>query len=72
MHAVEVLQKHCWRDPPVDDIDAESAPTGAHGGVGPFFYAQEFTGVGQERLTVDGELGSAGRASEQAHIQVFL
>jgi hypothetical protein len=72
LHAVEVLQQPRWRDPPVDHIDPESAPARTHGRISPLRYPEEFTGVGQERLPVDGELGAAGRADEQAHPQVFL
>src|SRR5215472_1898837 len=64
MLAVEVLQEHCWCDPPADDIDAQSTPAGAHGRVSPLRYPEEFAGVRKERLPVDGELGPAGRAGE--------
>jgi hypothetical protein len=72
MHAVEVLDKPRCHDPPVDDIDAQSAPTGADGRISPLCHPEKFTGVGQECLAVDGEPGAAGGAGEQPHLQIFL
>ncbi len=71
MRAAKVLQGHCRYDAPGHDVDPQRAPAGAHG-VGALSDPEQFPGVGQECLTVDRELGAAGRAREQAHIQAFL
>ena len=72
MRTVEVLQQHRRRDPSTVDVDAEGAPTGAHGSVGARFHPEQFPGVRQERLAVDRELGAARRAGEQPHVQILL
>ena len=59
VRAVEVAQQRRRRDPPADHVDAQRAAAGTHGGGGPLRGPQEFAGVGQERLAVDGELGAA-------------
>jgi hypothetical protein len=46
MHAVEVLEKHRWRDPPVDDIDAQRAPARTDGGISPLLLPGEVHGRG--------------------------
>ncbi len=48
-----------------DDVDAQWAAAGVHGRDRAFGDAQQFAGVGQERLPVDGELGAARGAGEQ-------
>lgn len=72
MRAVEVAQQTCWREPPADYVDAQRAAAGTHGGGCPLFGLEEIAGVGQERLPVNGELGSARSAGEQPHAEVLL
>ena len=57
VRAVEVAQQARRRDPPADHVDAQRAAAGAHGGGRALRGPQQFAGVGQERLPVDGELG---------------
>lgn len=72
MRAVELVQEHGGRDPPVDDVDAQHAFAGPHGRVRPCHDPEQFAGVRQERLAVDGEPRATGRAREQPHAQVPL
>ncbi len=72
MRVVEVLDERCRDDPPGDDVDAQCASARAYRGVGALGHLEQFTGVGQKCLAVDGELGAACRAGEQAHVQVLL
>ncbi|WP_315987530.1 hypothetical protein [Actinomadura sp. HBU206391] len=62
----------CRCEPPADHVDAQRAAAGPHGGGCPLFGLEEIAGMGQERLPVDGELGSARRAGEQPHPEVLL
>jgi hypothetical protein len=72
MRAVEVAQQTCWCELSADHVDAHRAAAGPHGGGCPLFGLEEIAGVGQERLPVDGELGSARGAGEQPHAEVLL
>ena len=72
MRAVEVAQQTCRCELPPDHVDAQRAAARPHGGRGPLFGPEEIAGVGQERLPVDGELGSARGAGEQPHLEVLL
>ena len=72
MGAVEVAQQAGRGELPADHVDAQGAAAGPDGGGGPLFGEQQVAGVRQERLPVDGELGSARRAGEQPHPEVLL
>lgn len=72
MRTVEVLQQHRRCGPSTVDVDAEGAPSGAYGCVGPRLHPEQFPGMGQERLAVDRELGAASRAGEQPYLQILL
>jgi hypothetical protein len=72
MRAVDVAWQTCRCEPPADHVDAQRAAAGPHGGGGPLFGVEEIAGVGQQRLPVDGELGSARSAGEQPHAEAPL
>lgn len=72
MCAVEVARQSGRREASADHIDAQRTAAGPHGGRRPFRGPEEITGMGQERLPVDGEVGSARGAGEQPYAEAFL
>jgi hypothetical protein len=67
-----IAQQTGWGELPADHVDAQRPAGGAHGGGGPLFGLEEIAGIRQERLPIQGELGSASRAGEQPDTDVAL
>jgi len=69
---MEVAQQTGGGELPADHVDTQRAAAGTHGGGGPLCGLEEIAGVRQERLPVERELGSSGRAGEQPDTDVAL
>ncbi len=70
VRAVEAAHQARLRAARGDHVDAQRTAAGADGRDRALSDPEQFAGVGQERLPVDGELGAARGAGEQPHAEV--